>query len=362
MAARNKPVMQNGSPKQSSVLQRVLQLPVVNSALTNLQSTYASAKEIHPLMASVCATYERALQNASSLALWSVKPVVQKLQPQSNVLACQGLEHLEKKIPILQKPVEEATSDLKDTILAHLHYMVCSVMDILDKVLGLSAENNEPSKNSLRIKTENAKRSQEMVKTSAVGKLEKVVDGITEHNSAYKSPAGCVSEKMVAPPSIFGSIKSLAAAVSQLAFRQTSQAIQVTKDKGVKLAMWISYMFTFPRVVMKEEETMGVAPPESCQEPDGVQLVTPESKKLQERRASRGHYPLPFLNLDEPLPLPQSPSLEAESTTARKSAFSPYKEGSSIRRWSEGLFRPSLEATYIRAHFAGLYSAALKKD
>uniref|UniRef100_A0A8C6X529 Uncharacterized protein n=1 Tax=Naja naja TaxID=35670 RepID=A0A8C6X529_NAJNA len=61
--------------QQSSVLQRVLQFPVVNSAITSLQRTYASAKEIHPLMASVCATYERALQNASSLALWSVKPV-----------------------------------------------------------------------------------------------------------------------------------------------------------------------------------------------------------------------------------------------------------------------------------------------
>uniref|UniRef100_A0A670Y958 Perilipin 1 n=1 Tax=Pseudonaja textilis TaxID=8673 RepID=A0A670Y958_PSETE len=64
-----------------SVLQRVLQFPVVNSALSSLQRMYASAKEIHPLMASICATYERALQNASSLALWSVKPVVHKLDP-----------------------------------------------------------------------------------------------------------------------------------------------------------------------------------------------------------------------------------------------------------------------------------------
>ncbi|XP_029139850.1 perilipin-1 [Protobothrops mucrosquamatus] len=349
-----------------AVLQRVLQFPVVNSALTNLQKTYASAKEIHPLMASVCATCERALQNASSLALWSVKPVMHKLEPQlaaANVLACQGLEHLEKKIPILQKPVKEATSDLKDTILAHLHYVLCSVMDILDKVLGLSAENNEQSKNSLRVKTENVKRSQEnqVAKTSAVGKLEKVVDWTTEPNSVYKSPSGCVSEKM-SPPSTFGSIKSLAVAVSELAFRQTSQAIQVTKDKGVKLAMCISYLFTFPRIVMKEEETMGAVPPESWQEPDGVQFVTPESKKLQERRSSRGHYPLPFLNLDEPLTLHENPPLEAESTVARKSAFSSYKEGSSRRRWSEGLFRPSLEATYIRAHFAGLYSAAVKKE
>ncbi|XP_058012367.1 perilipin-1 isoform X4 [Ahaetulla prasina] len=246
MAAKNKPVMQNGNPKRSSVLQRVLQFPVVNSALTSLQRTYASAKEIHPVMASVCATYERALQNVSSLALWSVKPVVHKLEPQlaaANVLACQGLDHLEKKMPILQKPVEEATSDLKDTILTHLHYAICSVVDILDKVFGLSAENNEQSKNSLKIKTENAKSSQvnQVAKTSAIGKLEKVVDWKMEPNSVHKPADGCVSEKMP-PSSTFASIKSLAAAVSQLAFKQASQAIQVTKDKGVKLATWISYL------------------------------------------------------------------------------------------------------------------------
>ncbi|KAM6426089.1 perilipin-1 isoform 2-T3 [Liasis olivaceus] len=368
MAAKNKPVMQNRSPKESSVLQRVLQLPVVNSALTNLQRTYASAKEIHPLVASVCATYERALQNASSLALWSVKPVVQKLEPQfeaANVLACQGLDHLEKRISVLQKPVEKATSDLKDTIVAHLRCAVCFVMDILDKVLGLAAENDEQSKNSVKIKTENAQDSQvnQVAKVSAVSKLEKMVDWKMEPSSAYKSPGGCVSNK-IPSTSTFGSIRSLVAAVSQLAFRQTSQAIQLTKDKGMKLAMWISYL-----VVVKEEATaMVMVPPEPCQELEGVQSVALDSRKrggasqLQERRSSRGHYPLPFLNLDEPLTPHQSPALEAEYTTARKSAFSPYKEGSSSRRWSEGLFRPNLEAIYARAHYLGLYSTAVKKN
>ncbi|XP_026532820.1 perilipin-1 isoform X2 [Notechis scutatus] len=273
MAAKNKPVMQNGSPKQSSVLQRVLQFPVVNSALSSLQRTYASAKEIHPLMASICATYERALQNASSLALWSVKPVVHKLEPQlaaANVLACQGLDHLEK-IPILQKPVEEATSDLKDTILAHLHYAICSVVDILDKVLGLSAENNEQSKNNLKIKKENAKSRQanRVAKTSAADKLEKVEDWKMEPNSVHKSPAGWESEKMT-PSSALANIRSLVAAVSQIAFRQTSQAIQVTKDTGLKLALWISYL-----------ETLGGSP-------DKQTYIVQLPKGFAERRGNNG--------------------------------------------------------------------------
>lgn len=67
---------------QENVLQRVLQLPVVSSTCESLQRTYASTKEAHPLMASVCEVYERGVQGASALAMWSVQPVVRRLEPQ----------------------------------------------------------------------------------------------------------------------------------------------------------------------------------------------------------------------------------------------------------------------------------------
>lgn len=141
------------------MLQRVLQLPVVSSTCESLQRTYASTKEAHPLMASVCEVYERGVQGASALALWSVEPVVRRLEPQcessnaaggegtggtrqgeppvvlaaahstpgaapslshqpalvllpeavtvANNLACRGLDHLEEKIPALQYPVDK---------------------------------------------------------------------------------------------------------------------------------------------------------------------------------------------------------------------------------------------------------------
>ena len=67
---------------QENVLQRVMQLPVVSSTCESLQRTYASTKEAHPLMASVCEVYERGVQGASALAMWSVEPVVRRLEPQ----------------------------------------------------------------------------------------------------------------------------------------------------------------------------------------------------------------------------------------------------------------------------------------
>lgn len=74
---------------QENVLQRVLQLPVVSSTCESLQRTYISTKEAHPLMASVCDVYERGVQGAGALAMWSVEPVVRRLEPQCESI-CQG--------------------------------------------------------------------------------------------------------------------------------------------------------------------------------------------------------------------------------------------------------------------------------
>lgn len=67
---------------QESVLQRVLQLPVVSSTCETLQRKYSSTKESHPLMASVCEVYERGVQGAGALAMWGMEPVVRRLEPQ----------------------------------------------------------------------------------------------------------------------------------------------------------------------------------------------------------------------------------------------------------------------------------------
>ncbi|NXC81429.1 PLIN1 protein, partial [Cercotrichas coryphoeus] len=100
-------------PVQENALQRVLQLPVVSSTCETLQRKYSSTKESHPLMASVCAAYERGVQGAGALAMWGMEPVVRRLEPQcesfavANNLACRGLDHLEEKIPALQYPVDK---------------------------------------------------------------------------------------------------------------------------------------------------------------------------------------------------------------------------------------------------------------
>uniref|UniRef100_A0A8C6RL61 Perilipin-1 n=2 Tax=Nannospalax galili TaxID=1026970 RepID=A0A8C6RL61_NANGA len=144
MAANKGPTLLDGDlPEQENVLQRVLQLPVVSGTCECVQKTYTSTKEAHPLVASVCNAYEKGVQGASSLAAWSMEPVVRRLSTQftaANELACRGLDHLEEKIPALQYPPEKIASDLKGTISTRLrsarNSISVPIVSTSDKVLG----------------------------------------------------------------------------------------------------------------------------------------------------------------------------------------------------------------------------------
>nr|XP_034987700.1 perilipin-1 isoform X2 [Zootoca vivipara] len=253
MAAKSKQVMQNGTPKgNDNALQRVLHLPVVNSACGNLQKAYSVTKEVHPLMVSVCGAYERGLQNASSIAALSVKPVVKKLEPQlaaANNLTCRGLDHLEQKIPALNQPVEKVTSDLKDSIITYMQSAMCSVMH----TLGLGAKSCKQPKSSMRDAEECARTSRvsqlaEAGVDAAIGKLEKLVDFFlpkTEHESVHKPPRKCES-------STFGRIRSLAATAFHRAYKKTTQNIQHVRDKGQDLATCIPGLVVLARQSSKK--------------------------------------------------------------------------------------------------------------
>ncbi|NXK91224.1 PLIN1 protein, partial [Formicarius rufipectus] len=100
----------------------------------------------------------------------------------------------------------------------------------------------------------------------------------------------------------------------------------------------------------EEEETKPAAP------------STEEKSQLRsDWRLYRGHHPLSFLGLEDPLFLRhsyyRSPAFEPEYPLPRKSAFSPYN-----RRVSEGSYRFSPEPLYSRAYYGNLYTPVFKKD
>uniref|UniRef100_A0A8C5TRX8 Perilipin 1 n=1 Tax=Malurus cyaneus samueli TaxID=2593467 RepID=A0A8C5TRX8_9PASS len=103
---------------------------------------------------------------------------------------------------------------------------------------------------------------------------------------------------------------------------------------------------------------------EEEQEEEAKPAAPSSEEKSQLRsdwRLYRGHHPLSFLGLEDPLFLRhsyyRSPAFDPEYPFPRKSAFSPYN-----RRVSEGSYRFSPESVYSRAYYGNFYSPVFKKD
>ncbi|NWU96256.1 PLIN1 protein, partial [Upupa epops] len=266
MTVKKSQTVQNGSAKEN-VLQRVLQLPVVSSTCESLQRTYVSTKEAHPLMASVCEVYERGVQGAGALALWSVEPVVRRLEPQfavANDLACRGLDHLEEKIPALHYPVDKLASELKGTISSPLQSAKSTIGSSMDKIMELAAEGYEATKSTVETTAKYTRRNSvtQMAAAgvdTALGGLEKLMEYLLpeEDEEADQKPkqkrgsTAKVSKQQTStlsaptvpsapsPPSTLGRIGALVSTVSHRAYQQTTQSLQRAKAKGQELATWI---------------------------------------------------------------------------------------------------------------------------
>ncbi|KAM6257224.1 perilipin-1 isoform 2-T2 [Porphyrio hochstetteri] len=257
MTVKKNQTLRDGSAKEN-VLQRVLQLPVVSSTCESLQRTYASTKEAHPLMASVCEVYERGMQGAGSLAMWSMEPVVRRLEPQftvANNLACRGLDHLEEKIPALQYPVDKLASELKGTISSPLQSAKSTIGNSVDKIMGLAAEGYEATKSTVETTARYTRKNSvsQMAAAgvdTALGGLEKLMEYLLpeEDEETDQKPkekrrsAAKVSQQQPEPPSApstLGRIGALVSTVSHRAYQQTTQTLQRAKAKGQELATWI---------------------------------------------------------------------------------------------------------------------------
>ncbi|NXP82369.1 PLIN3 protein, partial [Ramphastos sulfuratus] len=102
-----------------SIGARVANLPLVSSACGAISSAYASTKDCHPYLKSVCDAAEKGVKTLTAAAVSGAQPLLSKLEPQistANEYACKGLDKLEEKLPILQHPPEKLISDTKQLV------------------------------------------------------------------------------------------------------------------------------------------------------------------------------------------------------------------------------------------------------
>uniref|UniRef100_A0A8C3CAN6 Perilipin n=1 Tax=Cairina moschata TaxID=8855 RepID=A0A8C3CAN6_CAIMO len=102
-----------------SVVSRVASLALVSSARGAVSTAYASTKESHPYVRSVCDVAEKGVKTLTAAAVSGAQPLLTKLEPQistANEYACKGLDKLEEKLPILQQPTEMVVAGTRELV------------------------------------------------------------------------------------------------------------------------------------------------------------------------------------------------------------------------------------------------------
>ncbi|XP_062041138.1 perilipin-3 isoform X3 [Lepus europaeus] len=104
---------------QPSVVDRVASLPLVSSTCDMVTGAYASTKESHPRVKTVCDAAEKGVRTLAAAAASGAQPILARLEPQiasASEYAHRGLDRLEGSLPILQQPTEKVLADTKDLV------------------------------------------------------------------------------------------------------------------------------------------------------------------------------------------------------------------------------------------------------
>uniref|UniRef100_A0A8C0B6X0 Perilipin n=1 Tax=Buteo japonicus TaxID=224669 RepID=A0A8C0B6X0_9AVES len=153
---------------------QVANLTLVSSACDIVSTAYASTKESHPYIRSVCDAAEKGVKSVTKATASCVQPVLTTLEPHvaaASEYASKGLDKLEEKLPLLQKPGEQVR--IKDYILSGTKELISlRVAGVKDAVSSKVAEVVDITKETLQSSMEAARSavtSVGMVMDSKVG-------------------------------------------------------------------------------------------------------------------------------------------------------------------------------------------------
>uniref|UniRef100_A0A674KBE1 Perilipin n=1 Tax=Terrapene triunguis TaxID=2587831 RepID=A0A674KBE1_9SAUR len=100
------------SPRHMNLVSRVASLPLVSAAYDVVSTTYTSIKETHPVIRSICDVAETGVRTITSATVSGAQPILDQQAPQVSTAsdyACESLDKLEEKLPVLQQPDDKVT-------------------------------------------------------------------------------------------------------------------------------------------------------------------------------------------------------------------------------------------------------------
>ncbi|XP_065604753.1 perilipin-3-like [Cyrtonyx montezumae] len=115
----SKRVQEAKEQQQESAVNRITNLPLLNSAFNLVSSAYSSTKETHPCLSGVCSVAETVAAVAVGSVVGGAQPLLNQLDSQIalvNEYACKRLDQLEENLPFLQQPADKVFSDTKQLV------------------------------------------------------------------------------------------------------------------------------------------------------------------------------------------------------------------------------------------------------
>ncbi|XP_074461109.1 perilipin-3-like [Larus michahellis] len=129
--------------EQQDAVSQVANLTLVSSACDMVSTAYASTKESHPYIRSVCDAAEKGVKSVTEATASRVQPVLTTLEPHvsaASEYASKGLDKLGEKLPLLQKPVEQIISDTKELVSSRVADAKDAVSSKVTEVIDVTKE------------------------------------------------------------------------------------------------------------------------------------------------------------------------------------------------------------------------------
>ncbi|XP_066489233.1 perilipin-3-like [Tiliqua scincoides] len=133
------------STEDENILKRVSSLPLVSSVCDLVSSNYTCLKRKSSCLQIVCDGAEKGVKTLTGAAVNRAQPILNTLEVQfatANRYACQGLDTVEEKLPILQQTADQIAFDTKElmsskvssaknAVTRSLSRMVCRTKDAM---------------------------------------------------------------------------------------------------------------------------------------------------------------------------------------------------------------------------------------
>uniref|UniRef100_A0A8C4WJ31 Perilipin n=1 Tax=Gopherus evgoodei TaxID=1825980 RepID=A0A8C4WJ31_9SAUR len=241
-----------------NLLRRVASLPLVSSAYDMAATAYASTKESHPYLKSLCDVAEKGVKTISDAVASRAQPILTSFKPQiaaASEYAVKGLDTLEEKLPSLQIIIASDTKELVPSIVE----AGCRFSSIVDVTRDAVQESVESTKSVMThsVNTVMGSRMGQMAVSGVEAMLEKSEELLDQYlpitDEELAELATSIEEDGVAPLqplSYFVHLGSLSSKLRHRAYqhslakiKNTRQSIQETLSQLLfSLLLQIEYM------------------------------------------------------------------------------------------------------------------------